>query len=107
MIDFLVVAFKKIRYKRHLKDWRRGKEFPYYLYPREQWPAPFCRLVSKEKLFGRCFSCGRDLFLDPMDLFLDHYDCFFCGLSGKFPVYLQRTIKIGFFSRPNNSVCKN
>lgn len=95
MINRIVAVIDRIRgrdpkYEADVRAWQKGKEFPYNLYPREQWPAPFYLLVSPEKVLGRCPDCGSYLQLGPTDIFPEFFECFSCGFSGKHPLYCQQ-----------------
>ena len=77
-------------YQAHLRAWQRGGEFPYFLYPREQWPAPFWQLVPPEKALGHCPNCGSFQQIGPREFFPETYHCGACGFSGRHPLYWRQ-----------------
>jgi len=87
-------------YEAHLRAWQRGEEFPYHLYSRDMWPAPFWQLVLPEKVLGHCPNCGSSQQMGPVEVFPKTYDCFACGFRGEHPLYSVEEMQMRFHLTP-------
>ncbi len=77
------------QYERDLREYKKGKGFPYWNYPRHEWPAPFYKLVSREQTLGHCPNCGSKQYTGPQDRFPKEYCCYGCGFNGPHPLAAQ------------------
>jgi len=95
MLSRIIALFDKIRgknpkYEAAIRAWRRGKELPFDDYPRNLWPAPYYRLVSAEKVLGKCPFCAEKLLWEEeKGVFPEFFNCFAegCGMEGRHPLY--------------------
>jgi len=94
------VKGKDPEYEACLRGWRKGEGFPYHLFSRDMWPAPFWKLVSEERVYGRCPNCGSHQQLGPKDVFPKTYSCGACGFSGEHPLYSKEQLQKRFHMTP-------